>query len=327
MGASQEALRKLVARLGPYRGPSSSGFLQFCHRRLCGDAKFRLGVSVTTGKFSCFRCGLKGHVEDLVPGLTWAGIRPPKASTPRLASSDAAAPSAELWKPISAVGATRLLEEKALAYLASRGISRLRAASLGLGYGSKSPYTGCVIHPWRRPDGSLGGFQARKPYDPDDGSPKIIHPYPDHFPNLYTPRMGGMFAFELIPQNSPVLLAEGPYDTYSSLRVIPTAGLMGSIIFKAQIRRLQKKNPSVVYYGLDPDTFDPFWIEGEHRYGPPKARENLRLLGTMLDCPIRVCVYDEPWEGDLGGKADKSPHDRKVIAELIENAAPYDPTF
>lgn len=325
MPSTTETARTLVRKLGPFRGPTRSGFANFCHKA-CGDRKYRLGLNLRSGKLSCFNCGYRGHAEDVVGDYPQHGLRLKPQHAPRAAFSGED-PDALPWKTISENGPMTMLESKVVVYLRSRGVTRERAHSLGLGYGISAPYTGCAIHPWLRDDGSLGGWQARKTYDPDDGSPKIIHALPSKWPNLYTPAQGAMFGFDLVPMRAPILLVEGPYDTHSGQRVIPTVGIMGSEIYLAQIRRLQRKRPLVIYYGLDPDTFDPFWLEAEQRWGPPKARKNFRLLSLNFDCPIRVIEYPAGFDGDIGGRESKRPHKAKVIARLVATAGPMDPTL
>lgn len=323
MDSTLETTRLLVRRLGSFRGPTRSGWLQF-HHKPCGDRKFRLGVSTRTGKAKCFHCAFKGHVHDLVPEIAPGRIRVRRVEShaPR-PGFDGENPESLPWKRIRPDGPLTTLERGAVEYLASRGISRVRAAVLGLGYGIERPYIGTVIHPWFRDDGSLGGWQARKTWDPADGSPKIIHALPSRFPSLFSPSMGAMFCYDLLPTGSPVLLVEGPYDTYSGLRVIPTVGLMGSVVYPAQIRRLQRKRPSRVVFGLDPDTF--LRQRFTHGYQPPKARAALKALSLAFDVPIRVLRFPLNFDGDLGGRGDKRPHHRRVIERLIESAEPYEP--
>jgi hypothetical protein len=324
MDASQNALRLLVAKFGSFRGPTRSGFVNFNHKR-CGDRRFRLGLKFSTGVAKCFNCGFESAIEDLVPGLPRIR-RFGKSEAPRRRFSGEM-PSTLPWKPITASGDMTALERRVVRYLESRGIIRQRAAVLGLGYGIANPYVSCAIHPWYREDGTLGGWQARKCYDPEDGSPKILHALPRLWPDLYTPSQGGMFCYDILPTRSPVLLAEGPYDTYSGLRAVPTVGIMGSEIYAAQIRRLQRKEPTAVIYGLDPDTFAPQWKPYDRSYGPPKARRNLQRLALAFNVPLLVLKYPPNFDGDLGGKDDKSPHPVKVIEALVAAAEPYDPTL
>ncbi len=314
----------LVARLGPFRGPTRSGFINFNHKA-CGDKKFRFGFKFSTGIAKCFHCGFEKQIRDLFPGLpkvrTFAKSTAPR---PRFSGE---MPTTLPWKPIRSTGEMTTLERTAVRYLESRGVSRQRAAILGLGYGIQSPYLESVIHPWYRDDMTLGGWQARRCFDPEDGSAKIVHALPRLWPDLYSPSQGGMFAFDLLPEHSPVMLVEGPYDTYSGLRVLPTVGIMGSEIYPAQIRRLQRKRPTEIIYGLDPDTFLRQWLPGERKYGPPKARHNLKRLALAFSCRIRTLVYPEVFDGDLGGKEDKTPHPWQEIAALVRHAEPYDPTI
>lgn len=325
MEASNSAVRLLVARLGPYRGPTHSGFVNFCHQR-CGDTRFRLGIKFATGMVKCFHCGFEASVRDFLPGIPAIRRWPARYRTPR-PSFRGENPDRLPWRPVRGHGSMTYLEERVVRYLEGRGILRERAYILGLGYGTEAPYTGCAIHPWLRDDGTLGGWQARRTYDPEDGSPKIIHALPSRWPRLYTPAQGGMLAYDLVPEGSPVMLVEGPYDTYSGLRVVPTVGLMGSEIYPAQIRRLQRKRPTEIIYGLDPDTFKRRWLPAERAYGPPKARENLKRLALAFDVTIRALAYPASFEGDLGGREDKSPHPWQEIAALVHDAPLYDPTL
>lgn len=317
--STKSDLREIVRVLGDYRGPTRSGFLNFIHKA-CGDRKYRLGLK--GGKFKCFRCGSAGLLSEIVRGVERIPRAVPARGQAAHAVSNLPDPSVLPWKPIPVVGELSLLASRVVKYLASRGIPRVRAAVLGFGYGTAGREHGCAVFPWLRPDLTLGGWQARLTYDPGEGASKIVHAHPDVWPNLYSPSQGAMFGFETLQDGEDVMLVEGPVDTYSGARVIPTAGLMGSEIYAAQIRRLQQKHPRRIFYGLDPDTFVARWNPMSRTFMAPKAHENLRRLYVAFP-EVRVIQYPKSFDGDIGGREDKSPHPRSEIAKLVSNAKRY----
>lgn len=310
--SSLSTLSALRRALGPWQGPTRTGWWRFCHRG-CGT-DFTLGAK--GDRWHCFRCGARGRLRDLVRGAESLPRPRAPAETPQRAFTGSAG-GALPWRAIPADGEMDAFARLAVQYLEARGVPRLRAALLGLGYGVRRPVQGCVVAPWQRPDGSLGGWQARKPYDPRKG-PKTLNVSSEDF-DVYGPARGAMMGFERVPDGDEILLVEGPFDLWSAERVVPSAALIGSRLFPAQLRRLQKKRPRTVFYGLDPDTFQRRRFRGARSWTRPKATEILAMLARAFG-DVRVVRYPKGFDGDFGGRRDRSPHPRSVIERLLDRA-------
>lgn len=301
------ALTVLARRYGPWRGPTQRGFYNFSHKE-CGDTRYRFGVNLRTRRFLCFHCNARGFLqgEDFPAGTKFALPLEAERPTVRVRSG-------ETWERISRTPRKRVLEQKAVRYLESRGISRAQAAAVGLGFSLDSQAPGGVVAPWYDDKGTLGGWQVRMPYEVLPGETKTLN-----FGEM-GPAEGALYGFERVPPETPVCLAEGPYDVLSAERVIPTSGLLGSRLYEAQVARLWlRRKPPVVIVATDPDTFE------RQKGAPPKVRGILKTLVKNCFALVRVVKYPDNF-GDLGARPDKTPHTRREIETLIDSAGLYRP--
>jgi hypothetical protein len=320
-------LRLLTQKYGPYKGPTATGFYNFCHPA-CGDRRHRFGINVKSRRWLCWNCGKRGWLTDLVPSaeLLGADVALPRPSRARAPEKKNAAGVSLPWRPITHEGPTRALEEDVLGYLEHRGVTRRRAADLRLGYGVASRWFGCVIHPWYGDHGRLAGWQARVTGDPDVG-PKVITATADDLPvaeDYQAPRKGGLYLLDRIVAGTPALVAEGPYDAISALRVVPAVALLGSRLHEAQLRRLLRRRPSSIYIAVDRDKTVRWYDQQERAWQPPAqitmARQVLRA-GYTGD--VLLVEYPDDFSGDLGGLPDKTPHPRGEIERLVLGARPF----
>lgn len=317
-------LRSLQARLGKHLRPTSKGWYNFCHKK-CNDKRFRLGVNFRGGRYRCFNCGANGDLHDLAPGLV-GDIELPssyRAPTPP--------PPTDLpWRPIRAEGEPKSLERQAIRYLESRGIPRSHAVRLGLGYGIDGWWLGRVIHPYVNARGVLAGWQGRTTYDPepDSGERKIRFATQRDLPKgltLQHPTAGALYLADRVQPGLPLLVCEGPYDAIHAERAIQAVALFGSNLSPAQASRIVACRPSAIYVGLDRDKAGRHWNKDTRRWDPDPRIKIARMLYVRSGVPVYIVEYPDSFEGDFGGREDKTPHPREELVALLAGARRFSP--
>jgi hypothetical protein len=315
-----DVLAALETRLGESRS-SPTGFYNFLRCPWKKHSKrFTFGINPKTATWSCFACGDHGSLADLglptrITGLgravdSWLLPRKPLVGGEELP-----------WVRFNAAQEQELLAEKALEYLASRGISHDRAVQLGLGYGVSGKWVGYVIHPWFDDEGNLGGWQGRLQGDPQEGMPKVHTTSPSRKLKsgkvigdgdfVFKNTEGALIGLESVRAGSPVVLGEGPYDQISVSRVVPATAGMGSKYHPAQIRRVMKRKPSAVIWGYDPD---------KSKDQMRDARAHFRLTGRE--------TYVMEWGdylGDWAADDDGDPLSAREVEVLLKRAVLFRP--
>lgn len=318
-------LRTLQNLLGKNLRPSSKGWYNFSHK-LCGDKRFRLGVNFRASRYRCMNCGANGDLHDLVPGLKAGEIEVPLADR-----APAPPPPTDLpWRPIRAEGEPRSMERSAIKYLESRGVPRSHAARLGLGYGIDGWWLGRVIHPYVNTKGALAGWQGRTTYDPepDSGERKIRFATQRDLPKgltLLSPTGGALYLIDRVRPGEPVVICEGPYDAIHAERAMQAVAIFGSNLAPAQASRLLAKRPSAIYVGLDRDKCGRRWNKDAKRWEPDARIQIARALYVRSGVPVFIVEYPDTFEGDFGGREDKTPHPREELAALLSAARRFRP--
>lgn len=309
-----QALAALERRLGKYR--QSGAFYNFhCpfkhpepHTQ---DTKYRFGVNLATGWYTCFRCQRKGLIEDafgiVVKG---AGGTPQARLVPRT-PLNALAPSERPIEPFRVVppeGDGGPLCKPVLAYLASRGIDQITAHALGIGYGNESPWYNQAIHPYYEDDDTtLAGWQGRVIH-PAPGSPKVFTAKKEQWPSAMGAKEGALYLLECTREEEPVVITEGPYDALSVSRILPAVAVLGSVLHPAQARRLLRRKPSEIIVGFDSDK-------------DSDARKAARLLKREWQGTVRLVRWPKDWDPDLDFGAMSSDQVREVL--MAEWSGPF----
>lgn len=188
------------------------------------DRQRSLQVTVDTGRFYCFACGVWGYLQSSSPVHEYTGsnkpvFRPPVASKSPLSAPP---PSARLteWLERYQRALSNSLGER---YLAWRGIPLSLARRLSIGY--------AACGDWAHFDGPTGRPVRQWKYG------RLVFPHTDvdgHLVNLYGRAVGsdavpkalrhdhlrgpkGYFNAQALNERGPVYICEGPFDALSLL--------------------------------------------------------------------------------------------------------------
>lgn len=293
-----KALLWLEKRLGRWR--KGKHFHNF-NCPFCGDTKYRFGVNLVTRKCYCFRCEVRGTVKKILglhmeAGKALPGNRLAHAAK-RLAPS--AEPKSRPWKELPGPGEkVPVLAEPVFAYLEGRGIDRVTAHVLGLGYGIAGKWRNRAIHPFFHNDGRLAGWQGRA--ISDSMAVKTLTTTEFDLPGCLTPDTGALYGLEGVRRGEPVVVCEGPYDALSVACVQPAVAILGSNLHPAQVRRLMKAGASEIIVGFDPDK--------------PKAA--LKACATIYQHSRTIPSFVR-WEDGLDGEVDFGALDSDSVAEVL----------
>lgn len=216
----------------------------------CNHHKPKLGVSLGTGKWKCWVCGVNGGKvfilfnKLLVPANTVAKAKkifveshPTKKELPVTESSISLPPEfIPLWKKNEG-----LLYKRAVNYLLSRGVTMLDIFKHRIGYCYKGRYSDMIIFPFYDTDGRLVYFATRS----YQSNPKI---------KFLDPIQGNkdqVFDEGLVNWSEPIILVESKLDSITVRRnAIP---LNGKKISKALFKKILDENVKVIYLCLDGD--------------------------------------------------------------------------
>lgn len=303
-------LAKIEARLGRLGPESAAGWCE----ATCPFDKHRgrpFAISLKAWRYRCLSCNKGGTLEDLGLGPRQRGLVPPLRALPPSSIPPA---TDRPWRPITPLGDMTRLEEKALEYLATRGIGRVHASVMGLGYGISGRWVGRVIHPYFDDAGMLVGWQGRLTGEPETEESKTLFAKPGEIPGGHrmTVKDGALYLLERVTQGETVLLVEGPYDALAARKVIPcTVALFGSSLHTAQLNRILRRRPSHVILGLDPD----------------KAKEQMqiarRIYRSVRD--LSIVVYPEDFTGDWAAYGDGQPRDERSVQVLLQGKIRFSP--
>ena len=223
----------------------------FCVDEEGADRKSSLGVSASTGYYSCFRCGSRGRLDE-----------PPDPNAVRDEAEEARTglevmePPPEfcpLWlEPYrSAVSL-----EPARAYLTKRGVTRKAMRELQIGACDEGYWAGRVIVPMLHPDvegwlGWVGRIWVKSPSKRAIGRASLKYLYPSGMSR----RLMWNHAALGVETDTPLLIVEGVFD---ALPFYPHAAAVLGTASDDQIEALIHAKRPVVFV-LDGDAWEHAW--------------------------------------------------------------------
>lgn len=233
----QALVKEAVAGLRPNHAGRVRAKCPFCLVRTGkADRRGSLSASLTTGWYDCFKCGIRGRVDDYNAGLdddvapAAAVLVPPPESFMLLAEEPAA--SAAVTAP-------------ARAYLRGRGIGDDLWAVAGIGACTDGFYAGRVVVPITDVAGAWHGYVART-WAKKAPSPYRYPPGMRRGELLYNP--GAL----LVETDVPLLVVEGVFD---ALHLWPDGVALLGKWSHAQVLMLARA-PRPVVVVLDGDAVD-----------------------------------------------------------------------
>jgi len=213
----------------------------------CNHHKPKLGVSIGTGKWKCWVCGVNGSkVTVLLNKLSAPNTAISKAkslfveSSSKFQSAKTALSLPPEYKPLWKGGAG-LFYDKAKNYLLGRGLTDLDFYKYRIGYCETGKYRDMVIFPFYDVNGSLVYFTARSYLK----NPMFAFSAPTGVDKDHVYDEG------LVNWSEPIVLVESRLDAIVVRRnAVP---LNGKQISKSLFNKILDENVSVIYLCLDGD--------------------------------------------------------------------------
>lgn len=214
----------------------------------CNHHKPKLGVSLGTGKWKCWVCGVNGGKVTILLNklsapkkiITQAQslfVESHATYTPKV-SSKLTLPKEylPLWKP-----STDFYYKKALSYLIGRGVTHLDILKHRIGYCQSGRYSNMIIFPFYNLHNELIYFTSRS-YNPNSVI-RFINPINVEKDNVYDEN--------LVNWSEPLVIVESKLDAIIVRRnALP---LNGKQISKSLFKKIIEENVKVVYLCLDGD--------------------------------------------------------------------------
>ncbi len=221
-------------------------YYQF-HCPFCNHHKPKLGVSLGSGKWKCWVCGVNGgKVTVLFHKLAAAPFVVSKAkalfveksqSKKEVVNSLSLPPE---FKPLWKQG-TGLYYNKALKYLLSRGLTMLDLFKHRIGYCDHGKYRDMVVFPFYDASGALVYFTGRS----------YLHNPVFKFATPTAVEKDRIYDEDLINWSEPIILVESKLDAVVVRRnAIP---LNGKQVSRSLLNKILEENVSVIYLCLDGD--------------------------------------------------------------------------
>ena len=295
-------LRSLLEEaLGPADKTSGNNHAFHCPR--CGHRKKKLEVDLTEhpkgiNPWNCWTCGdFKGRtVAALLKavGAPLSAIEKARSYVKYVdfEGDDKQAEEVELPPEFIPLWDENVKKdwiwEKAMRYLASRGITKGDIYKYNIGYCRAKKYRNMVIFPLYDADGRLIYFVGRSFDEKSWLKYKNPKASKDIVPNEH-----------LINWDVPVILCEGVFDAVAIKRnALP---LLGKTIQKSMMRKILNSPAGKIYLALDKDAQDEAYEYGE----------------MMLDQGKEVYLVDMK-------RKDPSELGFKAFTELVQNTLPLD---
>ena len=293
----------------------------------CGKGKKHFAISLTKGKYHCFRCGKGGTVPFLMAKLD------PEFSIPRGMESDEAMylansylssymddvsldefsdyydevgrqPVNREYKKVQLNGVVSFDSDDPLAkegrmYWYSRGLSRELALDRNICIGVDGKLEGRIVIPVYV-EGEMKSYTARTFIGSD------LRYFTGKKKDGWAPINQYVYGLDRVEQQDHVVLVEGVFDAFSLWEHFPVCALFGKSATKSQAVRILSKYPSSVTVLLDPKSDKESQEQAPNPY-------NVANYFVNLVPEVRIAYLEE---GDPG-------NNRKGAIEAVTEAKDF----